>query len=108
MAREQIEVPKPLFGKYKKNKKNKNNLIRLEEETIKVASKYNQYGFVDPTEEKFLSENKGKDITVELSNNKDVIGKLHSIEKYRIGILVDNAIKYYYKHAIISYYLTDV
>jgi sRNA-binding regulator protein Hfq len=104
MSKEMIKLPKKFFSR--SSKKN-DNLSKLENTIIKVASRYNQYGFIDPTEEKFLEENKGKKITVELSNNQDITGILEVIDKYRIGIILDSEVHYYYKHAVISYYSVE-
>jgi sRNA-binding regulator protein Hfq len=101
MDKDVIKVPKKLFSR---SKKITDNLGKLENTVIKIASRYNQYGFMDPTEEQFLEQNQGKKVTVELVNKQDITGILESIDKYRIGILIDSDVNYYYKHAVVAYY----
>ncbi len=105
MKRELIDMPKVVFGKYNNDKNN--NLVKLEQKVIKIAWKYNKYGFIDPVEEEFLEKNKGKKITLQLINNKDINGILESLDKYRITIIVDGDARSYYKHAIVSYFSAE-
>ena len=104
MSKENIKVPNKFFSL---GKDKKGSLSILENTVRKVASRFNQYGFIDPTEEGFLKENSGKDIILELSNKTKKTGKLNSIDKYRISIIPEGSDKvhYYYKHAVICYYV---
>ncbi len=88
-----------------KRDKNKQDSIKIIENTLrKLENRYKQFGFNDSKEEDFYNENKGKEIVLQLKN-KDVTGKLEIIDKYRIGIDQGDTLVYYYKHAIMGYYL---
>lgn len=100
MVRDLIRVPKKLFSK---NKDKKDTLSGLEKKIMKVASRYMQYGFIDPTEENFLDMYKDKKVLIELRNSQNKEGLLKSIDKYRMSIEIDGCIHSYYKHAIVSY-----
>lgn len=104
MGKEIIKVPKKFFseGKGKQDK-----LATLENTIIKITSKFNRYGFSDKTEEAFLKEFKGKNITIEFLNNMKKTGKLELIDKYKIIIEIDGKIYHYYKHAILCYYPSE-
>ncbi|HOJ49399.1 MAG TPA: RNA chaperone Hfq [Spirochaetota bacterium] len=80
------------------------NLQLLKLTLKKIENKYKTFGFNDSQEEDFFEKNKGKKITIILSNNSKVEGKLHAIDKYRIAIEENNIIKYYFKHAILCFY----
>ncbi|MCX8163747.1 MAG: RNA chaperone Hfq [Candidatus Micrarchaeota archaeon] len=80
------------------------NLKLLKLTLRKIENKYKTFGFNDSQEEEFFEKNKGKKITLLLSNNSKVEGKLHAIDKYRIAIEEDNKIKYFFKHAILCFY----
>ncbi len=85
--------------------KGKQDSLKILENTVKrLTNRFNQYGFNDSKEEDFLNENKGKKITVELQD-KELEGILESIDKYRIGLIIDDRLYYYYKHAIVGYYV---
>ncbi len=100
MNKELIKVPPKFFGK-ELNKSD--TLTKLESNLRKTASKFNQYGFVDNTEEIFLAENRGKKVTIELKNGKEITGILDSLDKYRIQIYTDDSVYFFYKHAVVSY-----
>lgn len=100
MGKEEIKVPKKVFSMFNKGQ---DALGVLENTIIKITSRFNQYGFTDKTEEKFLVENKGKKVSMELRSGASLVGTLELIDKYRIGIKINDDIHYYYKHAIISY-----
>lgn len=87
------------------NKIKTDSLKILENTVKKLSSRFAQYGFNDSKEEDFLNENKDKNIILELLNNESVDGTLESIDKYRIGIKINDKMHYFYKHAIIGYYI---
>ncbi len=99
-----IKVPKKVFGQ---NKNIKDPVAPIEKKIMKVTSKFNQYGFIDPTEEEFLDKYRGKKILVELKNGQNKEGILVNIDKYRLSIKLDDTTHNYYKHAIICYSSDD-
>ncbi len=104
MGKETIKVPKKVFGT---DKNSKDPIAPIEKKIIKVTSKFNQYGFIDPTEEEFLNKYRGKKILVELKNGQNKEGILVNIDKYRLSIKIDDTTHNYYKHAIICYSSDD-
>ncbi len=85
--------------------KPKQDSLKIIENTLKkLENRYKQFGFNDSKEEDFFNENKDKEIVLQLKN-KDVSGSLEFIDKYRIGINQDGTLIYYYKHAIMGYYV---
>lgn len=85
--------------------KSKQDSLKILENTLKkLENRYKQFGYNDSKEEDFLNENKGKEIVIQL-RDKDVTGLLDSIDKYRIGIIEEDKTVYYYKHAVVGYYI---
>lgn len=84
--------------------KSKQDTLKILENTVKkLSNRFNQYGFNDSKEEDFFNENQGKVLIIEFPN-KEIEGKLISLDKYRIGVEQDEKIIYFYKHAIVGYY----
>ncbi len=99
-ANQGSQPPKDLVTKQKKQ-----DALEILENTVKkLSNRFNQYGFNDSKEEEFLSENKGKIITIELVDRK-IEGILESIDKYRICMKIDDKDHYFYKHAVIGYHV---
>ncbi len=95
-----IKINKKSFG----NKAKQDALKILENTVKKLQNRYKQFGYNDSKEEEFVRENKGKEIVLQLKT-KDVSGSLDFVDKYRIGIIQDKKLIYYYKHAIVGYYI---
>jgi sRNA-binding regulator protein Hfq len=88
----------------KKDKSKQDSLKIIENTLKKLENRYKQFGFNDSKEEDFFNENQGEEIVLQLKT-QEVSGTLEFIDKYRIGINQDGKTVYYYKHAIISYYV---
>ena len=93
---------KPLHDS--KTQEKQDALAILEHTVKKLSNRFNQYGFNDSKEEEFLKENKGKLLLIDVQD-RCVEGTLEAIDKYRICINIDDKLHYFYKHAVIGYYL---
>lgn len=100
-----MEPGKKIKIKKSFNKQNKQDALKILENTFKkLQNRYKQFGYNDSKEQDFFLENKGKEIVIHLKSG-DINGTLSSIDKYRISIIKDDQEIFYYKHAIIGYFI---
>lgn len=88
-----------------------NKINNIQNELKGMRNRLNGYGrrlelFEAHTEKGFLEKNKEKEIVLLLSTGKEEKGILDDIDKYRIAINKNGKNYFYYKHAVIGYYLS--
>ncbi len=103
--------PKKTFKRPQKRIFTKEQKMKMSELDKTVKSITSQITKVEKElknkEPSFKDENLNKEITLLIKGGGEIKGTLVNIDKYRIQVQVGDRVKYYYKHSLLGYHLTN-